>query len=365
MKRAAILVTNDIEADQRVSKMAGSISSLGYSVTIVGVLRPHSSKHFVSPYLTVRFRQLIQKGSLFYFLFNIKAFFYLVFHGFDVVVACDTDTLLAARLAKLFKGFWLVFDAHELFIDVPELISPHRHFARSVWRTIERRCMPGVDLALTVSDGVAEKYFERYGKLFTVVRNVPLTCHVNTATSEKNIIIYQGAINVGRGLELLIDAMQLIPNAELWIAGTGGLDATIAKQAKPVVDSGRVKLLGRVSPDKLRLITAQASVGVSLEEDMGLSYRYCLPNKLFDYIAAGIPVVVSDLPEMRKLVEHYQVGVVLEERTPAQLASTINEMLLNCGQKEQWQQNLKVAATDLCWEKEQEKLFLVWKHGSF
>ena len=365
LKRAVILVTNDVEADQRVSKMAGSISHLGYAIVIVGIIRPHSNKRFSSPHSIVRFRLPILRGPLFYLLFNLNAFFYLLFHRSDVVIACDTDTLLAARLAKFFRRFRLVFDAHELFLDLPEIVGPNRRFTRAVWQLVERSCMPSVDVAFTVSDGVGREYANRYGKQFTVVRNVPLcTSAVNTSISDKDIVIYQGAINVGRGLELLIDAMHFSPDVELWIAGTGNLDAAIAMQAQPLMELGRIKLLGRVAPENLREITAKASIGVSLEEDMGLSYRYCLPNKLFDYILAGIPVLVSDLPEMRKLVESYRIGVVLKERTPKALANAIKVMLVSDDMKKQWQQNLKVAATELCWEKEQEKLFSVWPHNS-
>ena len=362
MKRAIILVTNDIEADQRVAKMAGTISTMGFEIVVVGILRPQSCKNFASSHTVVRFRMPFQIGPLFYLFFNMRAFFYLLFHRADVVMACDTDTLLAARLVKLVKGYWLVFDAHELFLDLPELIGPSRRFTRAVWSMIERSCISGVDTAITVSEGVAKEYARRYGKSFSVVRNVPLSVsNTKTNRSERNIIIYQGAINVGRGIELLCEAMRFLPDAELWIAGTGSLDNTIAGLAKPLIELGRIKLLGRIAPDALREITAKASVGVSLEEDMGLSYRYCLPNKLFDYVAAEIPVLVSDLPEMRKLVEGYRIGLVLKERTPYALADSIRLMLTDVEMRKQWQQNLAVAATDLCWEKEQEKLFRAWK----
>lgn len=362
MKRAVILVTNDIEADQRVAKMAGSIATMGYAIVVVGVLRPASKTKIFSPHTIVRFSLPFSKGPLFYLFFNFRAFIYLLFHRANVVMACDTDTLLAARLAKLVKGFRLVFDAHELFPDVPELIGSHRRFTRSVWRLVERSCISGVDVAITVSDGVANEYAKRYGKSFAVVRNVPICASTSKVFHlDSNIVIYQGAINVGRGIELLYEALKLLPEAELWIAGTGDLDNTIARLTKPLVDSGQIKLLGRVVPEALRAITAKASIGVSLEEDMGLSYRYCLPNKLFDYIAAGIPVLVSDLPEMRKLVEGYQIGVVLKERTPQALADSIRMMLSDGAMIKQWQQNLAVAATDLCWEKEQEKLFRALK----
>ncbi|SDB85265.1 glycosyltransferase [Williamwhitmania taraxaci] len=363
MSRVVILVTNDIEADQRVAKVAGSMAVLGYDISIVGVMRSYSSRSFRMTHKLVRFHLLFQRGPLFYLSFNIRAFFHLLFHSYAVVVACDTDTLLAARLAKLVKGFKLVFDAHELFPDVPELVGDDHRLTRAIWKMVERSCIPGVDTAITVSEGVAKEYARRYGKSFSVVRNVPLSISgFNANQSNQNVIIYQGAINTGRGLELLCEAMHFLPEAELWIVGTGYLDNTIARLVQPLVDSGQIKLLGRIAPEILRGITTQASVGVSLEEDLGLSYRYCLPNKLFDYIFAGIPVLVSDLPEMRKLVEGYSIGVVLMERTPQALANTIRGMLSDLSRRKQWQQNLAIAAIELCWEKEQEKFFRVWKH---
>ncbi len=363
VRRAVILVTNDIEADQRVAKMAGSITSLGYSVTIVGRRLPSSKKAFASAYSTVRFRLPINHGPFFYLSYNVWAFFYLLFRCFRVVVACDTDTLLAARAMRLLKPIWLVFDAHELFTEVPELIARKRRLARTAWRVVERACISGCDLAITVSDGVAQEYAQRYGKSFTVIRNLPNTYPLPTAVKrhERLLVIYQGAINIGRGLEMLCESMKFLPEAELWIAGSGDLEQQIQQAAAPLVATGQIRFLGRVAPAKLREITAEAMVGVSLEEDFGLSYRYSLPNKLFDYIAAGIPVLVSDLPEMRKIVEDYGLGMVLKERTPQALATTLRTMLTNEDMRAQWIANVAKAAGELTWDLEQEKLFRVWE----
>jgi len=365
LQKAVILVTNDIEVDQRVAKMASSISTLGYSVTIVGRRLPLSKRTFTSAYSIVRFRLPFNHGPLFYLCYNLWAFFYLLIRRFSVVVACDTDTLLAARAMRLLKPICLVFDAHELFTEVPELIGDKHRLARATWRVVERACISGCDLTFTVSEGVAQEYAKRYGRSFTVIRNLPYSQPIPMPARNhlRPLVIYQGALNMGRGLELLCESMKLLPEADLWIAGSGDLEQSIKELAAPLVATGQVRFLGRVAPGELRAITAEAMVGLSLEEDLGLNYRYALPNKLFDYIAAGIPVLVSDLPEMRKIVEDCGIGLVLTERTPQSLANALRTMITNDEMRNRWLVNVHKAAAELTWNKEQEKLFRLLKKG--
>jgi Glycosyltransferase len=361
--KVVILVTNDIETDQRVARMAGSISSMGYAVTIVGRKLPSSKKKLDLIYSTFRFRLPINHGPLFYLSYNVWAFFFLLFRRFSVIVACDTDTLIAGRTIRLLKPSWLVFDAHELFTEMPELVDGKHRFARWTWKLVENACISGCDLALTVSESIALEYEKRYGKTFIVLRNLPYSRAIPAVPNKhkRPLIIYQGAINLGRGLELLCESMKLIPEADLWIAGTGDLERSIKELAAPLIAKGQVRFLGRVVPDVLYTITTEAMVGVSLEEDLGLSYRYALPNKLFDYIAAGIPVLVSNLPEMKKMVDDYGVGLVLSERTPQSLANALRTMITNEALRTQWLKNIGQAALKLTWNLEQEKLFRVWK----
>ena len=140
------------------------------------------------------------------------------------------------------------------------------------------------------------------------------------------MIIYQGALNIGRGLELIISTMQFLDEFVLIMAGEGDISLQLKELTKELGMDDRVEFAGRYQPDALYLITCSCDLGISLEEDRGLNYRYALPNKLFDYIQARIPVLCSDLPEMRQIVENYNVGISTGERDPGKTQSVPRNM---------------------------------------
>jgi glycosyltransferase involved in cell wall biosynthesis len=170
------------------------------------------------------------------------------------------------------------------------------------------------------------------------------------------VILYQGTLNQGRGLERMITAMPFIPVVKLIIAGDGPLRRSLMTLAASLDLNERIQFTGMLPPEKLQEITRSASVGISIEEPLGLSYISCLPNKLFDYIQAGVPVLVSGFPEMRAIVEQYQIGMVLEDRAPEKMASILNFMLHDPVKRRVWKENLARAAEELCWERESVKL---------
>ena len=131
------------------------------------------------------------------------------------------------------------------------------------------------------------------------------------------------------------------------------------------VPTGNVEFVGRLPVEELTTLTRKAALGISIEEDLGLNYRYALPNKLFDYIQAGIPVVVSSLPEMRQVVEKYDIGLVSTSHEPIQLAAIFRQALFNQRLRSQWQSGLKEASNALIWENEVPKLLKIFgEHGN-
>jgi len=177
----------------------------------------------------------------------------------------------------------------------------------------------------------------------------------------EKIILYQGSVNTGRGLELAILAMKYVLNARLVIIGEGDILDDLLRLTGNAGLNGSITFTGRVSMDELFYYTIQADVGISLEEDRGLNYRFALPNKLFDYIQAGLPVLVSDLPEMAAVVRKYDIGKVILTKDPRDLASCLSSMLDNDAERERWKKNLSVAAEELCWEKEEGKLLGIFQ----
>lgn len=364
MKKVSLSVINDLMTDNRVHKVAISLQQMGFEPVLVGRLLPESQL-VERTYPTHRMKLLFRKGPLFYFEYNLRLFFYLLKSDFAVLVANDLDTLPANYLASRVKRKPLVYDSHEYFTEVPELIG--RPLIKSIWTWLEKILVPRVDMAYTVCASIAEVYHDLYGVDFKVVRNLPVCSQVEIPSpeiaeksDETKIILYQGALNLGRGIEAAIRAMQYIEGAMLWLAGDGDITAQLKQMVAELKLELKVKFLGRLPIGELSRITHQASLGISLEEDLGLNYRFALPNKLFDYIQAGVPVLVSNLPEMRRIVDHYQIGVIAETHQRKDLAEIMKIALFDQEKISLWKQNLPFAAKELCWENEEVVLRQVY-----
>ena len=240
---------------------------------------------------------------------------------------------------------------------MPELIGRKR--VQGIWKWIENRYVPRLEHAVTVSFPIAEIYRRLYGTRFSVVRNVPVKRVIESndwLKSEykgKQLIIYQGALNVGRGLELMIEAMQYVDDAVFIVVGTGDIDRELEAMVEEKNLEEKVYFKGRVLPEKLFPMTISCDLGISLEEDRGLNYRYALPNKLFDYIQCRVPVLCSALPEMSRIVRTHGVGIATEERDPKKLAGIIRYMLEERSNGA-WRDALDKAAGELCWENESQ-----------
>ena len=301
---------------------------------------------------------LFKSGPLFYTCFNFRLTATLLFvKKPSLFISNDLDTLPASILASRIRRVPLIYDSHELFTQVPELI--HRPFVQSVWKWIERMILPELKYAVTVNYSIATLYNKRYGTRFRVVRNVPeriVSPPIEKDRSHGNIIIYQGALNVGRGLELMVNCMQYLENVRFLIAGSGDIEEKLKKMVAQENLGDRVEFLGRMMPDELKPVTGSADLGISLEEDMGLNYRYALPNKLFDYIQSQVPVLCSRLPEMSRIVESYGIGITTAEKDPEKLAGIIRYMLKERS-RGAWREALQIAAMELCWENE-AKIYL-------
>ncbi len=317
-----------------------------------------------------RMKMIFKKGPLFYAFFNLRLFFVLLFaRGTDLLISNDLDTLLANYLVSRIRRIPLLYDSHEYFTEVPELKD--RAGTKKAWERIERHILPRLKYAMTVSDSIAAAYEEKYGIPFVVIRNISEfrtperdpSFHDHYSARYK--IIYQGALNIGRGLEMMITAMQWIPDTLLLIAGDGDIRIDLHHMVQQLKLSDKVVFPGKIPPRTLHKITSQCDLGVSIEEDLGLNYRMALPNKIFDYIQSRIPVLCSDLPEMLALVEKYGIGEVIIDRDPKKLASQVLEILQNAGKRKTWAGNLDQSATELCWDKEEIKLRkfveLIWR----
>ncbi len=356
--RIILAVINDLAGDQRLHRIASSLHEAGHQVTLVGRLLPDSRPLANRPYRTHRFRLPVHKGKLFYLLFNVRLFVWLMGQRAEVITANDLDTLLACWLASRLRGFKLVYDSHELFTEVPELI--HRPATRRVWLWLEEWLVPKLRTAYTVNESLAGIFSAKYGVPFRVIRNVPFERPEPSRRPPGRVLMYQGALNVGRGIELMIEAMAHLPEYELRIVGKGDVEHALRARAEGM---GNVHFEGFVPLEQLHQLTCEASLGLSLEEDAGANYHFASPNKVYDYLQARIPALVSDLPEMRRLVETTQCGEVLsnEEREPEKLAARIRAIMEQAGRWQACQEAARKAAPAYVWEREQIGLLAIYE----
>lgn len=333
---------------------------MGFDVLLVGRKLPWSIPVERS-YSTKRMKLLFQKGVCFYAEYNIRLFLLLLFSKADVFLSNDLDSLTANFVAAKLRKKELVYDSHEYFTEVPELI--HRPQIQKIWEWLEQKMLPKLKYAYTVCDSIARVYTEKYNVGFKVIRNIPEKREIKNPVknNDPKIILYQGAINIGRGLEQAIEAMHFVEGAKLVIAGDGDIKTKLEELVIKEKLDEKVEFTGRLPLEKLSELTVQADLGLSIEEDLGLNYRFALPNKLFDYIQARVPVLVTNLPEMEAIVSRYKVGEISDSLNPEELAKKIQEALYNNEKRTIWKKNLEIAANKLTWQNEEKVLQGIYK----
>lgn len=350
MKKIIVSVTNDLVTDQRVHKVCMTLHDAGYEVLLVG-RKLRTSETLSRVYQTRRMRLIFNKKAFFYIEYNLRLFSYLLLARADIFLSNDTDSLPANYCASVFRKKPLIFDAHEMFPEVPELVS--RPLIKNIWKKIEDWIFPHLKYCYTVCSSIADIYKERYGIRMQVVRNVPFAAipqnhaTINLATDGKKILLYQGAVNVGRGIEWMIEAMPYLDDCIFYIIGNGDVMREMQEKVKKLELTNKVRFLGKVPLEDLAAYTALADIGLVLLENKSLNYYYSLPNRIFDFIQANVPILASDFPEIRKIITEYPVGKLIQDYAPQQLATSIREILSNsehfCFTK---------ANIDFTWEKE-------------
>lgn len=308
-------------------------------------------------------RLLFEKSFTFYAEFNLRLFFQLLFKKADLLVANDLDTLLPNYLVSVIRRKPLVYDSHEYFTEVPELAG--RKFVKKVWKRIEKFIVPKLTDVITVNSSIAKLYSEEYKKEIKVVRNIPDIVPMIDIKNrkdlflpeDKRIVILQGAgINVDRGGEEAVLAMQFVNNAILLVIGGGDAIENLKNLADEKCLNEKVIFIGKIPFEKLLEYTINADLGLTLDKDTNLNYRYSLPNKLFDYIHAGVPVLASNLVEVRKIIESYDIGCIIQSHNPENIAESITFMLNDEESLRKWKVNLEKAASELNWNVEEQVL---------
>ena len=358
--KAIVSVISDLVTDRRVHKTCTVLTEQGYEVILVGRVLKNSLPLDERVYKTHRMKLWFEKGVAFYTEFTIRLFFFLLKNRVNLLVANDLDTLLPNYYFSKRRKIALIYDSHEIFCEVPEL--QETPLKKKIWEHLEKSIVPKLNYCITVNQSIANWFNQKYTVDFKVVRNIPdkiFVDKIKTRTelnlpTDKKIILLQGAgINIQRGAEEAVEAMQYVDNAILLIIGGGDAVENLKTEIKHFKLEGKVTMLPKMKPEELYQYTCNADIGLSLDKATNLNYQFSLPNKLFDYVCAGIPVLASPLTEIKSFIEKYKVGVCIENHTAKHIADRITYMLTSTDYN-LWKVNTKIAAQENNWETEKK-----------
>jgi glycosyltransferase involved in cell wall biosynthesis len=338
-----------------MQRICRSLALVGHDVTLVGRVLKTSSELRQETYKQVRIKCWFEKGFLFYAEFNIRLFINSLKTDADTFCAIDLDTMLAVSLAAKWRNIPVVYDAHEHFTEMEEVV--HRPFVRAVWKAVERKCVPSLRGAYTVSQTIADTFKVRYGMDMMLVRNMAVYDETYTPTFnlKERIILYQGAVNHGRGLFALVSAMKHV-DACLLICGTGSVYADLKRFTCENGLEEKVAFKGRVMPDVLLQITRSSTLGITLFEAEGKSNYYSLANRYFDYLQAGIPQLAMQYPEYQHLNTQYEVACLIPAVEVDLIAKALNKLLSDRDYYKKLHNQACVARKEWNWQNEAKKL---------
>jgi glycosyltransferase involved in cell wall biosynthesis len=351
-------VTTDLSYDQRMMRICTSLSQAGYDVLLVGRKLKASVPLTAQTFKQKRISCLFEKGKLFYAEYNIRLFFYLLFKKMDCIAAIDLDTILPCYFISQIKGTKRVYDAHELFCEMKEIVT--RPGIYRIWKCIERFTVPKFSNGYTVNQPIAEEFKKMYGVDYAVIRNIALLKEIAPVQKKEKFILYQGAVNEGRSFETLIPAFKDI-ESKLIICG----DGNFMQQAKQLVADNnlqdKVIFKGKIKPDELTAITQQAYIGITLFDDKGLSNYYSLANRFFDYLHAGIPQLCVNYPVYADINSKLPIALLVDDISSTNLAAKLNNLLENEVLYNELQQNCLKLRQTLNWQNEEKKLIQFYK----
>ena len=321
-KKIILVANSDLSFDQRMQRICHSLQSTGYQIFLLGRIFPDSIALKSEIYNQGRISLWFQKGKLAYFELNVRIFLRLIFQKSHALYSVDLDTLPGCYMLARLKGWKLIHDAHEFMEEVPEVYK--RPVTKKIWRKIGQWIVPEVNLAFTVSQSLASELQKIHGKEYQVVRNMAVLEQTNTEKSlekEYGFWVFLGAVNQGRGLEEFLEILPFT-NRKLIILGDGDRMAALKEMVNQNQLNHLVDFRGKVKPEEARKIMKNAWAGLNLLTAEGLSYRYSLANKFFDYVHAGIPQICIHFPEYKLLMNEFQVGVLCSLKKESILAAT-------------------------------------------
>ncbi len=377
-KMITVTVISDLVTDYRVHKICQTLYNEGYGVHLIGSSNKRSLALKSRDYQTDRIKTWFKRSALFYAEFNIRLFFRLLRQKPDIFLGNDLDVMPATMLSAQLRKKPIVYDSHEYFLGMAGM--DEKPIRRNIWKYIETLIFARLKYMYTVSDSIRNIYGKMYHEKLFVVRNLPLKNPDNTAlTSEeinllrsiedkipknKHLLIFQGAgINESRGAEELVLSMQFLntDNYHLLIVGGGDVFPKLEKLIELHHLREKITLIPKLPFTLLGMLTRKAQLGISIDKSSVLNHKYSLPNKLFEYLHASVPVLASRLIEQERIINQFEVGDFIEDYRPEHIAEKIREIFADPERLNRWKQNTCKVRDTLNWENESKIVIDIFK----
>jgi glycosyltransferase involved in cell wall biosynthesis len=366
--KVAYFILNSFDVDSRARLEVETINQMGHKVDIIVTEGASSTKHLGCPIHRIGQRRWPSRKIRF-IQYNLAAALIGMRLRADIYHAVDLDTLAAAFWAARKTGGRIIYEARELYTELEPLRG--RKVIRSFWQSLERRLIGKVDRVVTINESIAMELCGRYGiEKPAVIRNVagapkslnPRDLKAQYGIPEDNkILIYQGVLRRGQGLMKQLDILRLLNGVSMVFVGDGPLESDLKEKTSRLALNDRVIFAGRVAPDELLSYTASADAGMLLMEGVALNNRLALPQKLFQYLSAGIPQIVSSMPEMSRFVKEQGTGIVVSSDDPVGAAAEIAGFISDHERFNMARENCRKSAATINWETESARWIEIYK----
>ncbi|MBA2249231.1 MAG: glycosyltransferase [Chitinophagaceae bacterium] len=340
-------------------RICTSLANNGYKIILVGRNLKRSIPLVPQPFVQKRLKCLFSKGKFFYAEYNLRLIFFLLFKKMGGICAIDLDTILPCLFISTLKSTKRIYDAHELFCEMKEIVTRPRVY--KTWKRIEKYSVPKFKKGYTVNQIIASEFKKMYNVDYNVIRSIALMKPLEVSTTKEKYILYQGAVNEGRSFETLIPAMKEV-DAQLIICGDGNFMKNAQKLVKQNNLENKVMLKGKLAPEELYAYTITAWIGITLFDAEGLSNYYSLANRFFDYIQAAVPQLCVDFPAYREINSRYEVALLVSDCNTQNIAVQLNELLVNGELHERLRQNCLQAREIFNWQNEEKNLLHFYKN---
>jgi len=374
MKKSIVsVVLNNFINDSRVLKESISLKKAGYDITVAAVHTEHVPENELIQDIPVQRIHLktrrLPKNRIFQFFKYLEFTFKFCKRYKDVnIIHCnDLETLPIGVLIKLFinRKIKVIYDAHEF--ETERNVNQNK-LIKKILSIFEKLLIKHADHVITVSESIAHEYARRY-RIDTpsIILNCPLNSDfIKTDIFRKKfhlsesstIFIYQGALMARRGIENTLKAFERIDHLDKVVVfmGYGQLEEKIISAA---TEYKNIFFQPAVQPESVLEYTASADFGIILNENDCLNHNYCLPNKFFEYIMAGLPVISSNLYEISRIIEKYQIGLIVKNGSPKDIIQTINK--LDTFDTGRMRENLKEVSKIYNWNNQEKTLLKIYE----